>query len=314
MRTVEESGEVGLIAMIRRWLPPGDGSVVVGSGDDCAVVRGAKVEGGKGGEEIVLKSDPVIEGRHFVRGASAGKVGHKAVGRVLSDFAAMGAVPRWLLANLVLRPDTSVEYVRKLCHGMSRLAARFGAVIVGGDVSQGRDVAVHVFGCGTVPKGKAVLRSGARAGDAVYVTGQLGGSLRGRHLSFTPRLAEGVFLRDYASAMMDVSDGLASDARHLAVASGVTVALEARAIPCAPGVSLRGALCDGEDFELLFTVPRRRVVAFEAAWGKAFARVAVRRIGTVAGRTHRSAPTGDGCCGVLLDGRALGLHGYDHFC
>ena len=322
---VGEIGELALIEMLKRGLPR-RADVRVGAGDDCAVVdcrrlqstaiecnrrQSNAVDGNRvqsNAVELVLKSDPVIEGRHFRKDEAMGRVGRKAVGRVLSDFAAMGAAPRWGLVNLVLRPDIAVREVAALYRGMQELGGRYGFAIVGGDTSQGKEFAVHVFGVGTLPRGSARLRSMAKAEDAVYVTGTLGGSLAsGKHLDFEPRVKEGIFLRRWANAMIDVSDGLASELWHIARASGVGIEVRSEELlhVCKGALPspLRAALCDGEDFELLFTVPRRKVAAFERVWRRTFPELSCTCIGRV--RTGKAQ--------VVLDGKVLKVKGYEHF-
>ncbi len=271
--TVGEMGELSAIDRLVSRLAPGS-DVIVGIGDDCAVVRDPTAPE----SDLVLTSDPVIEGVHFEPSAAPYEVGVKAVGRVLSDIAAMGAKPRWLLVNVAAPADCPIERLEAIYDGMGAAAATARASIVGGDLAQADCLSLHLFGVGLVPQGAALLRSGATVGDALFVTGQLGGSILGRHLAVEPRLAEGVFLREWASAMMDVSDGIATDLRHLAEMSGVGFELDADAIPVAPAAHamesgqspLSHALHDGEDFELLFTVPASRRDDFEAAWRETF--------------------------------------------
>jgi thiamine-monophosphate kinase len=263
---LDEIGELALIERIAGGLP-GRSDVVVGVGDDCAVVGG-------GCEEFVLTTDPVIEGVHFEAGTQGADIGHKAVGRVLSDIAAMGAEPRWVLVNVVAPAETDLAVVDGIYRGMNALAAEFKTAVVGGDVARGPVLELHVFGVGAVPAGKAVLRSGGGAGDKIFVTGALGGSRLGRHLRVEPRVQVGIFLREWASAMIDVSDGLSGDLRHLTEMSGVGALLQLDHVPVAEaakqledGVSaLEHALYDGEDFELLFCVPAERVDEFKRSW------------------------------------------------
>ena len=275
--TVARAGDIGEEEVIRRLaatLPPAPPGVT-GVGDDCAVVPAPRAD-----EVLVLKSDPVIEGHHFQSGEDPRRVGHKALGRVLSDFAAMGARPRWALVNLVAPPDTPVGALEEMYRGMVALATRHGVALVGGDVSAGERIHLHVFGAGSAPRGGVLLRSGAASGDLLFVTGRLGGSLRGRHLDFEPRLQEGEWLarQGCVTAMCDVSDGVATDVRHLAAASGLGVEIDAARIPVSPDASaaadgrtpLFHALCDGEDFELLFTARADRADALEAAWALRF--------------------------------------------
>ena len=276
MKTTGDIGELDLIRRITRQLPTRR-DVVVGTGDDCAVVR---IHGSK--DDLVYTTDAVIEGVHFLPDTDAEQVGHKAVGRVLSDIAAMGASPLHVLINLVAPASCPVQRIERIYRGAARLARRFGSAIVGGDTAKGRTLELHVFGVGSVPRGRALLRSGAKPGDAIFVTGKLGGSLSGRHLSFVPRLKEGTWLREgrWANAMIDLSDGLATDLQHVLNASGVGAELIEAAIPRSRGSTLHEALTDGEDFELLFTVPARKAQAFERAWKKAF-RLPATRIGHI---------------------------------
>ena len=312
MKTIGELGENGLVARLARRLAL-NASVVTGIGDDCAVVR---VRRGCA-NDLLLTSDPVIEGVHFAPGTPAEHIGHKALGRVLSDIAAMGGAPLWALIDLVAPPRTPVARLDGIYRGASRLAQRTGTAIVGGDTARGKTLELHVFAVGRVPRGTAVLRSGARPGDRLYVTGTLGGSLQAKHLRFTPRLAEGQWLREqgWASAMMDISDGLATDLRRLIAASGAGAELAADRIPTARATwhrqdrrsPLDHALCDGEDFELLFTIAPRRAAAFEKAWRRRF-RLGCAGIGRITAQRGRIEL-------LYPDGRrdVLKVRGYEHF-
>ena len=307
--------KIGEDALIRRLarLAPGRADVVAGIGDDCAVVR----TGNRDPFDLLLKSDPVIEGVHFTAEAPAMAVGHKALGRVLSDLAAMGGEPLWFLVDLVTPPAVPVARIEGIYRGLARLARRYGVALVGGDTSQGKTLELHVFAVGRVARGKAVLRSGAKVGDVLYVTGALGGSGQGRHLRFEPRVVEGKWLaaQGWATAMMDISDGLATDLRRMTAASGTGAVLESARIPIAPAArreTTRGrppldhALCDGEDFELLFTVPARKSDDFEATWRRTF-RLRCTRIGVMTGKSGQLDMEADGVC------RRLKMHGYEHF-
>lgn len=273
MTTLRQIGERGLIRLLLPGLPHRP-DVVVPAGDDCAVVRmNARWDG-------VAKSDAVVEGVHFEADASAARIGHKALARVLSDFAAMGAEPQFVLVNLVAPASTPVRRIQQVYAGLNRLARTWGVAVVGGETVTGSALELHVFGWGRVPRGRAVLRSGAQPDDVVFVTGTLGGSIRGHHLRFTPRLREGQWLRARGgvTAMLDISDGLATDLRHLLTASGVGVVMENGAIPVSAAARHMGdqrtaqqhAWSDGEDFELLFTVSARRAAALEKAWARTF--------------------------------------------
>lgn len=302
MRTVESIGEHALIERLVSRLGT-TREVVAGPGDDCAVVR-------NGTEDWLLTSDAVIEGVHFTDAAPPRQVGHKAVARALSDIAAMGGEPRWALIDLVAPHDTALTRLDAIYAGMAGTAARYGLSIVGGDVARGPVLELHLFAVGRVPAGSARLRSGAHAGDAVYVTGTLGGSRgAGKHLAFAPRIAEGLWLREgnWISAMCDVSDGLATDLHHLCDAGKVGAVLRLATLPLSTAVAasdapVQRAMIDGEDFELLFTVPIDKANALEDAWSAAFD-LPCTRIGTIVeardiagidatGTAHRIDPRG----------------------
>jgi thiamine-monophosphate kinase len=236
-----------------------------GAGDDCAVVEMPGT-----GTDQVFTTDPVIEGVHFQSSEKPERIGNKAAGRVLSDIAAMGAQPQWLLVNVVAPPEQDFQSLENIYAGINALCARFGATVIGGDLAQGPCLELHVFGTGTVPAGNALLRSGAKTGDCLFVTGTLGCSLGGKHLDFLPRVEEGIFLREsgMVTSMMDISDGLATDLRHILKQSGVGAVLEVDRIP--RNGTLENALYDGEDFELLFTVPAKRVEALRFQWLERF--------------------------------------------
>ena len=300
MPTLKQLGEREVIRRLARRLPTRP-DVRAGIGHDVAVVAGG------GAFDWLLKSDAVIEGRHFLPDTPARRIGHKAVGRVLSDLAAAGGEPLWALVNLVAPAATGFDRVQGVYRGLAALARRHGLAIVGGDTAEGPVLELHVFAVGRAPRGTALLRSGARPGDRLYVTGALGGSRAGRHLRFAPRVAEGQWLRAgcWATAAIDLSDGLATDLGHIVEMSRVGAELFADKIPIARAIArspanavrkgaarrsgrtpLAHALCDGEDFELLFTVPARRAAAFETAWRKKF-RLAVTCIGAITRRSGR---------------------------
>jgi len=308
--TLHDIGELGAIERVIRTLP-GRQDVVVGAGDDCAIVRA----GSNAVDDLVLTSDPVIAGIHFTTDAEPESVGRKALGRVLSDIAAMGAEPRWVLVDIVAPGETPVAVIDGIYSGMGKLAEKFSVAIVGGDMAEGASLEVHVFGVGAVPRGKGVLRSTARVGDLVFVTGGLGGSRLGRHLQVKPHINEGLLLRDWASAMIDVSDGLASDLRHLLDMSGVGCDLCLDKIPISKDTekmndgqsAVEHALYDGEDFELLFAIPAERRNAFIAIWKASF-NLPCAEIGVIT--------SSGGIIRCICDGRApavLARGGYSHF-
>ena len=301
---MEKLGDIGEHEAIRR-LVAGLGShadLAVGAGDDCAVCRLPGT-----GLDQVFTTDPIIENIHFQPLEKPERIGNKAAGRVLSDLAAMGARPQWLLVNVVAPPEQDFQTLEKIYAGMNALCHRFGATIIGGDLAQGPCLELHVFGTGTLPAGSALLRSGAMPGDGIFVTGPLGCSREGKHLDFVPRVEEGIFLREsgLVNAMMDISDGLATDLPHILKRSGTGAVLDAESVP--RNGTLEQALFDGEDFELLFTVPAEKQEALGKLWRKRFG-TELPRIGTV-------APAGEGLRLRMPDGQLLPLEkkAYEHF-
>ena len=307
--------EFELIHRLTRTLPTNP-SVVVGAGDDCAVL-----DAGVPDRLLLFKTDAVVEGVHFTPGTAPEKIGHKALGRCLSDIAAMAGTPTAALVTLALPRDFSPDFVEAIYTGLNALARRHQVAIVGGETTTNPGgILISIALLGWVPRGKGVLRSGAEAGDAIFVTGELGGSLAGKHLEFEPRLAEARWLAQEFSlhAMLDISDGLAGDLRHILTASRVGAELLATAIPisrearraakAAPSTKppLLAALSDGEDFELLFTVASRDAVPVLDAWKKQFPALALTCIGKI--------KAGEGIDIRDKQGvRPLTAHGYVHF-
>lgn len=285
----------------RRAALPKSNSLVLGIGDDCAIFRPRGSS-----EDLLFTTDMLIEGVHFLREShTAADVGWKALARGLSDIAAMGGRPRFCLVSLALAPWTDRHWIDGFYRGLLDLAGRTATALAGGDLSHGGHVMCDIVVCGAVPRGRALRRDGARAGDAIYVSGALGGSALGlaqgrgrawkRHTRPQPRLALGTYLRSLgASAAMDLSDGISLDLHRLCLASGLAADIEAP--PRYPGASLEQALHGGEDYELLFTArPRRIPPDFEG--------LPLTRIGTM-----RKGPAG----AVRLDGVPLPQLGYDH--
>lgn len=291
MKTLHDIGENGLLRELLPRLPQRP-PTVVGPGDDCAVIR---LPGST--QDWLLTTDPVIEHRHFRTDTPPRLVGRKAVARAISDIAAMGGAPRWILINLVAPARAPLARIRRIYGGIIAAARRWKLGILGGDTAEGPVIELHITGIGQIPRGKAICRSGAQPGDWVYVTGSLGGAWREgcrHHLLFEPRLKEGQFLarHKWATAMMDLSDGLAADLPRLLDASGRGVELHAAAIPLSRSARrspqpLERALGDGEDFELLFTVPATKRSRFETAWRKNFPRLPATCIGRILADSSR---------------------------
>jgi thiamine-monophosphate kinase len=251
--------------------------VVLGPGDDCALV-----ESGKRGLFHVLKTDCLVEEIHFRRKTRPELVGWKAMARPLSDFAAMSAIPRFALVTLIVPAQRDVRWVKRLYRGIEKAARAFDVSIVGGETSNIKGpAAISISMTGFVEKDRWVGRAGGKAGDDLFVTGTLGGSLRGRHLSFVPRLAESRWLTKNfrIHAMMDLSDGLGTDLPRLARASGVNFEIDEAALPVNRGATIAQAISDGEDYELLFAVSPKVSPSLRARWRRKFPKTPLTRIG-----------------------------------
>jgi thiamine-monophosphate kinase len=219
-------------------------------GDDCAVVPGPA------NQDLLFTTDFSIEGVHFTRGAPAEQVGHRAVARSLSDIAAMGGKPLYCLISLALAPWTDPRWIDGFYRGVNKLLRQTKTKLAGGDISHAKQLVCDVMLCGTVRHGKALLRSGAKRGDVIYVSAPLGGWRHQREI--VPRLDFGRKLIGKATSCMDISDGLALDLHRLCRASGV--AAEIDSIPLLSGATVQQALHAGEDYELVFTAPPKRRV------------------------------------------------------
>jgi thiamine-monophosphate kinase len=299
-----DGGEPKWIERIaKRVSLPSGGEIALGIGDDCAIFRPRGAA-----EDLLFTTDMLIEDVHFQRAThTAEDAGWKALARGLSDIAAMGGTARFCLLSLALPTWADAKWMDGFYKGFLKLADRAGALLIGGDLARAEKASCDVVVCGAAPRGKALRRDGARAGDAIYVSGALGGSALGlcsgngeawrRHLRPEPRLALGRFLREHlrATAAMDLSDGLSLDLRRMCVASKLEAAIEPP--PVYPGATLDQALHGGEDYELLFTVPPRTRVPEQ------FEKVPLTRIGVM-----RRGKAGS----VRLNGDPLPALGWDH--
>jgi thiamine-monophosphate kinase len=273
--TLAQIGEDALVRRLTRNLPLSS-EVVEGSGDDCALVKPLP----KGWLQL-LKTDCVVEGVHFTRETEPTRVGWKALARTVSDIAAMAGEPQHALVTILSPPDRRVQDLEKIYRGLKRCARQFGISIVGGETSRAPQLAIIVHLTGRVKKSACLRRDGARAGDLIYVTGRLGGSLQKRHLDFAPRVKEGQWLAGNFKlrAMMDLSDGLAKDLPRMALATGLDFIIEETALPCAKGCTPAQAWSDGEDYELLFAAPPALAPSLQKKWAKRFPRVPLTAIG-----------------------------------
>lgn len=253
-------GEFEYIDWLRRRTPA-DARVLLGPGDDTAVLRAPP------GVPWLVTTDMLLEGSHFVLSeAGPRRVGRKAMAVNLSDIAAMAGRPVAAVASVGLPRRAGSQLAEELYVGLRQLADAFDTALVGGDTnSWDGPLALSVTLLGLATAKGPVTRSGARPGDWLLVTGALGGSLRGKHLDFTPRVREALLLHEQAElhAMIDISDGLAADVGHICTESGCGAVLRAEAIPIAPAAHALGderppldhALHDGEDFELVLALP-----------------------------------------------------------
>ncbi|MFM7749971.1 MAG: thiamine-phosphate kinase [Opitutaceae bacterium] len=296
--SVAALGEVRLIAAIRRWLGNTSPRAPFGIGDDCAVLPPATGRG-------LVTVDPVIHGRHFDDTVPPEAVGAKLLKRNLSDIAAMGGKPRAAVLAVTLDSGVRVRWLERFYRGLAAAARRYGVTIVGGDVAEAPGVlsaSLTLLGAATGPR--VLTRTGARKGDWIYVTGELGNSrASGHHHAFTPRLSEGAWLARQTAvrSMMDLSDGLAKDLAAL-TPPGTFPHLELERLPRRKGATVQAALAEGEDYELVFSVASRADrVALASSWRRRFPRVRLTCIG-------RFRPI------TQTDTRPLSsLHGYEHF-
>ncbi len=301
---IRDIGEMGLIRRLAKGIRL-DRSVIKGVGDDTAVIAL------KHGSYLLYTCDMLIEDVHFRRAsATPFQIGWKAMGRNISDIAAMGGVPRYALVSCAIDPGLPVSYADGIYKGMRALADTFGINLVGGDTCRSKKIALDVSLIGEVERKNLVMRCGAKPGDLILVTGAIGGSIKGKHLTFMPRLDEARSLvkKFKLSAMIDVTDGLLLDLWRILDASGVGARIHQSLIPVSDEADSFGkALSDGEDFELLFTMSApeaRRFFKTELARMK----TPVTLIGEVTGKS-------DGYILVMENGkkRRLNAKGYLHF-
>ena len=275
---LHEIGEDRLLDRLLSRLSVGK-AVAMGPGDDCAIVKIRERQ-----NFLVLKTDCVVAGVHFLATANAVDVGWKAMMRPLSDFAAKSAVPQFALITLIAPQQTTVEWVEELYRGVHRAAKRFKVSIVGGETSStSGPVAISVSAVGFVEKDRCVSRGGGKVGDDLFVTGRLGGAMKRKHLQFVPRIAESRWLTKNFSihAMMDMSDGLGADLQRLAKASRVGFTVETKNLPLTHGAKVDDAISEGEDYELLFAISPRERTRLQLEWRKKFRKLPLSRIGSL---------------------------------
>ena len=293
---LRELGEDRLIAQLVKGLSARR-DVIVGPGDDCAVLRSSKRQ-----EYLLFKTDCVVEGVHFLPNEKPGAVGWKAMMRTLSDFAAMSGQPQYALVTLLAPAVREVKWMTQLYHGLRRAGARFEVAIVGGETSNtSGPIVVSLSALGRVEKARCTLRRGGKPGDLLFVTGQLGGSGKGGHLRFTARIEEARWLTRHfrVHAMMDLSDGLGADLPRLAKASGTGFEIDESAIPRRSGCSVSEAINDGEDYELLFALSPNDAGKLKEKWRTKFRDLRLTEIGRLTRHSSLVTPPS--------------FHGYVHF-
>jgi thiamine-monophosphate kinase len=272
-------GELGEDKLLARILPQlgRNSRVVAAAGDDCAVVKFRSAK-----NWLLLKTDCVVEEIHFTKQTNARAVGWKAMMRALSDFAAMSGIPEFALITLAAAGKKKASWVSELYRGLNRAAARFDVAIVGGETSETAGPTVIVVSvAGFVERHRCILRSGGKANDDLFVTGELGGSIRGRHLRFVARIDEARWLTANfkVHALMDLSDGLGADLPRLARASKLGFFIDQCALPLSRGCSVQQAVSEGEDYELLFAISPRERKDLQTRWQKKFPELPLTRIG-----------------------------------
>jgi thiamine-monophosphate kinase len=273
--------ELAIVEKIRKLAQRGP-RIALGPGDDCAIYRP------RAGDDLLFKIDPMIEDVHFRRTQPPALIGQRALGRNLSDIAAMGGDPRFCLVSLAIPPELGERWIDSFYRGLMSLARRTGTALAGGHLARAPKIYCDVIVCGSAPRGKALLRTGARPGDDLYVSGRLGKSWE---IPIRPRLEMGRALRGVATSCIDISDGISLDLFRLAKASGLAAELDR--VPVARGSTLERALHGGEDYELIFTIPL----------GKRAPRGSIR-----IGRMVRGKPGA-----VFFNGQPLDRRGHDHF-
>ena len=300
--------ETELIQRLTQNLPA-DSSVLTGPGDDCAVLDWS-------GSKLLFKTDAIVEGIHFERDTPPKTIGRKALARALSDIAAMSGTPTHALITLGVHAEMEPSLIEAVYQGLRDCAREHHVNIVGGETTSLSQLTLSISLIGRASK--PILRTGSAVGDAIFVSGELGGSLAGHHLNFTPRLKEARWLsdQDIVHAMIDLSDGLATDLRHL-LSDQTGAELLTRALPIRRAAkerardnpsgktALLAALTDGEDYELLFTVSSKDAVPLLDGWKSAFPETPLHCIGKITDQPGIALRDDKGV-------KPLTLHGYDH--
>jgi thiamine-monophosphate kinase len=307
VESVSSLGETKLLSRIREWLgeatPPSPG----GMGDDCAVTDS---------RANLITCDSLVYGRHFDERAPSQLAGAKLLKRNLSDIAAMGGIPCEAVVALFLPKNVSIAWIEGFAKGLARCAIDHSTLIVGGDISESPTLAATLTLTGRARR--PLTRGSGNAGDLIYVSGPLGCSIKGHHLTFEPRIEQGLFLASFpfVTSCMDLTDGIAKDLPSLS-GEKLCAAVEVENIPPSaetleaytehPEQIARHVLCDGEDYELVFSIRPEEAESFEAAWMDRFGGP-VFRIGKFIPRENGGAQLIDEKTGAALDE----YHGYEH--
>lgn len=301
-KNVAAIGEVKLIQLIGEWLGSATPAAPAGMGDDCALLPAV-------GLPQLVTTDALSYGQHFDQSVSPQQAGSKLIKRNLSDIAAMGGTPQQAVLALLCGPDLSIDWLQAFFEGVRADCIEYSIQLVGGDVSTltaGQFSAVLSL-LGTAESHRR--RDTAQAGDYIYVTGELGGSILNKHWSFTPRMQEGRWLaqQSQCSAMMDLTDGLAKDLAAL-IPAHCSATIELDRIPISEDAlncarksgqaAMQHAWCDGEDYELLFTVKENRTAELELAWAQQFPQLKLTRIGQF--NSDAGAPFVDAATGAPI--------------
>lgn len=271
---LKDLGEFGLINRLSKRINLSR-DVVKGIGDDAAVFKH------KRDSYLLFTTDMFVEGRHFYKRSKGYLVGKKCLSANISDIAAMGGIPKFTLVSLGAPGSLGLRYVDELYRGIRDVCKRFNVDLAGGDTVYSEKIVINIALLGEVEKKNLVLRNGAREGDSIFITGSIGGSIRGKHLDFTPRLKEARFLVENfkVHSMIDSSDGLIADLGHILRLSKKGADIYERKIPVSKNAkSFDTAIRDGEDFELIFTISKRKEGRLIGSWPF---RTSLSRIGEV---------------------------------
>ncbi len=259
---LKDLGEFNFINRINKAIKLSD-LVIKGIGDDAAVLRYTK------DKYLLFTTDMLVEGKHFYKSDKAELVGKKAISCNISDVAAMGGVPKFAVISVGLPGSLDLEYADGLYKGIKKAADGFGVDLVGGDTVSSKKIVINIALTGEVENKNLTLRSGAKENDAIFITGCIGGSIKLKHLNFTPRLKEARYIvKNFKiNSMIDVSDGLLADLGHILKESDKGAIIYERSIPISKDASnFNSAVRDGEDFELVFTLPESNAARLKKIW------------------------------------------------